>query len=42
MLGLYDFGTLDDKIEVNKEFLKPQWDGFDIEDKYDTALPEGF
>ena len=42
MVGLYDFGSLNDPIEVNEEFYRPEWENFDIKDNYKTALPEGF
>lgn len=42
MVGLYDFGSLNDPIEVNEEFYKPEWENFDVKDEYKTALPDGF
>lgn len=42
MVGMYDFGSLNDTIDVADEFKQPEWDNFDIKDDYPTALPHGF
>lgn len=42
MLGIYDFGTLGDKLTVDKKFLQPQWEGKIPETTLETALPAGF
>lgn len=42
MVGMYDFGSLNDVIDVADEFKRPEWENFDIEDEYQTALPYGF
>ncbi len=42
MLGLYDFGSLNDTIEVSPNFYRPEWDNFDIVDDIKTPLPNGF
>lgn len=30
MVGMYDFGSLNDTIDVSDEFKQPEWDNFDI------------
>ena len=42
MVGMYDFGSLNDIIDVAEEFKRPEWENFDVEDDYQTALPFGF
>lgn len=42
MLGVYDFGSLNDPIEVDEKYVIPEWKDFSIEDPFKTALPEGY
>lgn len=42
MLGIYDFGSLPDPIEVDRKYVIPEWKDFDVEDTFKTALPEGY
>ena len=42
MLGIYDFGSLSDPIEVDRKYVIPEWKDFDVEDTFKTALPEGY
>ena len=42
MVGMYDFGSLNDKLDIDEKYKKPEWDNFNIEDEYETALPHGF
>lgn len=30
MIGMYDFGSLNDPITVDEKYIKPQWENFDI------------
>lgn len=42
MLGLYDFGSLNDKLDVDPQFYTPEWKDFDIKVDFETPLPLGF
>jgi len=42
MLGIYDFGSLNEELKVDKKYYTPEWEGFNIDDKLKTPLPEGF
>lgn len=42
MLGLYDFGSLKDILDVDPQFYTPEWKGFDIKVNFETPLPEGY
>jgi len=42
MLGIYDFGSLNDELKVDPKYYKPEWEGFNIDDQLKTPLPEGF
>ena len=42
MVGMYDFGSLNDPIDVDDKYKRPEWENFDVEDDYSTPLPHGF
>lgn len=42
MVGMYDFGSLNEPLDIDEKFKKPEWAGFNIQDDYETALPHGF
>lgn len=42
MLGLYDFGSLDDKLMIDKKYYIPSWKDFNIDDPYQQPMPESF
>ena len=42
MLGIYDFNSLDDPIELTIDFWKPEWIGVVPEVDFSSVLPKGF
>lgn len=42
MLGLYNFGSLNNEIEVDSQFFTPESKGFNMEVDFKTPLPLGY
>lgn len=42
LLGIYDFGSLNEELKVKKEYRDPEWSGLDIPADFKSALPKGF
>lgn len=42
MLGIYDAGSLDESIKIDKKFWKPQWKDLQETTEILTPLPEGY
>lgn len=42
MLGIYDFGSFNDELKINPQFIQPEWNKFDYNSTLKPTLPDGF